>query len=579
MYLKEETSASKQTKLMEGVGVWASFWRANPHRFVSDYLGIHLKIFQCILINMMMHNNYFLYLASRGQGKTWLTAIFCVVRAMLFPGSKIIVSAGQKSQAQEVLVYIEALMKEHPMLAKAISDIKPTSSQNPVCEFHNTSFIRVVPATNGARSKRANVLVVDEFRIPEKTIIDKVLRKFLTAPRAPKYLEKPEYAHLQERNKELYLSSCWYKSHWSWEKVKTYFSKFIEEDSSYFLCGLPYQLAVKENLLMRAQVEDEMSEDDFDEVGWSIEMGCMFFGESEKAYFKYEMMSNVRQLSTVMYPPEVQQYLKSSVLKHPKKVVSGGVSEIRMVTVDVALKESKKGENDASIYTIIRLVPNSKKQRFERHKVHMEQMVGGHSETQAIRIRQLYDDFDCDFICIDTNGNGMAVYDNLVKRMTDSERGAVYEPFTCMNDDEMASRCWEDDAPEKIFAVSGTSALNTTMAIQLRDDIKSGKFLLPIMEVDAKVNLSRLKGYHDLDIEQKNQLLMPYIQTSMFINETINLSNEGVAPVVKLVEPRSGRKDRYKSVEYGNYFASTLEKEYFTGTGTQNTGRYTSLFN
>ena len=34
----------------------------------------------------------------------------------------------------------------------------------------------------------------------------------------------------------------------------------------YFVCSLPYQMAIKEKLLMRKQVEEEMSEDDFDEI-------------------------------------------------------------------------------------------------------------------------------------------------------------------------------------------------------------------------------------------------------------------------------------------------------------------------
>lgn len=57
--------------------------------------------------------------------------------------------------------------------------------------------------------KRANLLIVDEFRMVDLDIITKVLRKFLTAPRSPRYLNKPEYSHLQERNKEIYLSSAW----------------------------------------------------------------------------------------------------------------------------------------------------------------------------------------------------------------------------------------------------------------------------------------------------------------------------------------------------------------------------------
>jgi hypothetical protein len=103
----KKDSMSKSEKLMNGVGVWASYYRANPHRFVADYLGIELKLFQKILIYMMMHNNYFMFLATRGIGKTYLTALFCVVRCILFPETKVIVASGVKSQAREVISKIE----------------------------------------------------------------------------------------------------------------------------------------------------------------------------------------------------------------------------------------------------------------------------------------------------------------------------------------------------------------------------------------------------------------------------------------------------------------------------------------
>lgn len=59
---------NKSDRLMEGIAVWASFYRANPHRFVKDYLGIELKLFQQILIYFMHYFYYFMYIASRGQG-------------------------------------------------------------------------------------------------------------------------------------------------------------------------------------------------------------------------------------------------------------------------------------------------------------------------------------------------------------------------------------------------------------------------------------------------------------------------------------------------------------------------------
>ncbi|GAA0347056.1 hypothetical protein GCM10008931_42920 [Oceanobacillus oncorhynchi subsp. oncorhynchi] len=93
-YNKSSDNLSKSSRLMQGIGKWTSFYRANPHRFVKDYLGINLKLFQMILIFMMEYSYYFMYIASRSQGKTFLAAIFCCVRAILYPGTKIVVASG-----------------------------------------------------------------------------------------------------------------------------------------------------------------------------------------------------------------------------------------------------------------------------------------------------------------------------------------------------------------------------------------------------------------------------------------------------------------------------------------------------
>lgn len=35
-----EIKKEKQERIMNGVAIWASFYRANPHRFARDYLGL-----------------------------------------------------------------------------------------------------------------------------------------------------------------------------------------------------------------------------------------------------------------------------------------------------------------------------------------------------------------------------------------------------------------------------------------------------------------------------------------------------------------------------------------------------------
>lgn len=65
---EKEIVNEKSERIMNGVAAWAGFYRSNPHRFVSDYLNIKLKLFQKILLYAMMLNDFFMYIAARGQG-------------------------------------------------------------------------------------------------------------------------------------------------------------------------------------------------------------------------------------------------------------------------------------------------------------------------------------------------------------------------------------------------------------------------------------------------------------------------------------------------------------------------------
>lgn len=384
-------------------------------------------------------------------------------------------------------------------------------------------------------------------------VITKVLRKFLTAPRSPKYLDKEEYKHLKERNKEVYLSSCWYTHHWSYKRFLAYFNSMLK-GSNYFVCGLPYQIAVKEGLLDEDQVKDEMSEDDFDPIAWSIEMEALWFGESEKAYFKFEDLDKNRKIAKPSFPTELHGMLKDSSFKtEPKQA-----GEIRLIGADIAGMAGK--ENDASVYTVMKLIPNGT--AYNRSVVYMESINGGNTVTQATRIRQLYNDFECDYIVLDTQSMGLGVYDNLIIPLYDRERGIEYDPLNCCNSDEMAQRCSFSNAPKVIYSIKANAKLNSDIAINFRDGLKRGKIRLLVNEMDGRENLKKIKGFESLSPEVQAKLMTPYLQTTSLINEMINLEAEfNDMNQVKLKEPSGKRKDRYSSVSYTNYVATILERE------------------
>jgi len=546
-------TASKSERLMDGIGVWTSFYRSNPHRFAEEYLGITLKLFQVILMFMMNYSNYFMYLASRGQGKTFLTAIYCVIRCILWPETKIVVASGNMKQAKQVIEKIQELRQNSPNLAREISDLS-TSANDPKVDFHNGSWIKVVASNEGARSARANCIIVDEFRMVDLDIINKVLRKFLTAPRQPKYLNKPQYAHMQERNKEIYLSSAWYQFHWSWIKLKS-FVKAMSNGKNYFICGLPYQLAIKENLLMKDQVLDEMAEDDFDLTSFSMEMGCMFFGESEKAFFKLDDIQKCRTVVKPFFPLTPVEYAKN---RDKKKKSTKQDGEIRLIGVDVAMMGGDN--NDNTIFTCMRLLPNG--ESYIKQVPYLESMLGAHSEKQALRLKQIFYDFEADYVAMDTSGNGISLYDDCSRVLYDEERDMEYPAWTAMNNEEMKNRMLDKNALPIIYSIKVTRAeLNHEMAMNLKTTFEKRSLRLLTDDVQGKDYLIEKHSLHSKTPEEQVQLMKPYIQTTILVNELVNLEYEIKSGFVKIQEVGKNRKDRYSSLSYCNYFAKTLEAQ------------------
>lgn len=539
---------------LESVDVWTSFYRANPQRFVEDYLGVKLKLFQKILIYMMNVSNYFCYIAARGQGKSFLLAVFCCVRCILFPGTKVIIASGTRGQSLNILEKIKIeLFPRSPLLQNEVEDLK-LSAANAFVLFKNGSSIKVVTASDSARGNRATILLVDECRMVDRETIGTVLRKFLTDARHPGYIDNPKYHNLIERNKEIYLTSAYYKDNWSYEKVCDYADHMINEDS-FFVCGLPYQLSINEGLLNKDAVADEMSEAGFNEITWSMEMECLFWGDESGTFFSYDSISKTRKIRYPMLPARLSALLNNSnKIKVPSKLPG----EIRILSADIALMSSRKYNNDASALFINQMLP-SKVGKYTSNIVYCDSAEGLRTDEQALMIRRLYEEFDCDYIVVDCVGVGMGVYDALVRDIVDPDTGEIYPAISCCNNAEMANRCASRSAEKVIWAMKANADINSECALRLREGFRSGKIRLLVPEQDGDAALSEIKGYSSLTESEKLMLKLPYVHTTLLIDELIKLRHEETSGRVKISEKSTMRKDRYSSLSYNYYVATLLE--------------------
>lgn len=268
--------------------------------------------------------------------------------------------------------------------------------------FRNGSYIKTRTSNHNARSARANIIIVDEFRMVDKEVLDTVLKKFLSDPRHPGYLNRPEYAHLQERNKEVYMSSCWLKSHWSWDKARAYTANFLDDTKRYMICGLPYQTSVREGLLMRSQLEDEFSEQDFNYLTFQTEMECLWYGDDGDNLFKYDDINKRRKIKNAFMPLKFY----NDKITIPQK----SQTEKRILSLDVALMRStKKKKNDAAALFI-----NSCVQRdqisYQSNIVYAETFEGMTTDELGLVSMRYYYKYKCTDFVLDTNGKHYAAF-------------------------------------------------------------------------------------------------------------------------------------------------------------------------
>ena len=106
-----EIANEKAERIMNAVARMTAYYRANMHRFIEEYLGIKLRLFQKILIYMMSTCTNGMVTAARGIGKSFLIAVFAVARAILYPGTEIVVVSKTRKQAIGILQKITEIFQ------------------------------------------------------------------------------------------------------------------------------------------------------------------------------------------------------------------------------------------------------------------------------------------------------------------------------------------------------------------------------------------------------------------------------------------------------------------------------------
>lgn len=567
IYIKRKIikEKSNEERELENKEAWLSYWRANPHRFITDYLGLKLHDFQKVLIYQMNFYQNFIFVASRGLAKSTLSLLFSIQRCILYPNQVIVVVAPTKGQSGRFIVKVNEFIRESPNLAAEIEPNGVKTGQNESSiTFKNGSKIFTVPYSENALGVRCNILIVDEFVRTEKEVISRVFVPFLTSLRTPPYtdLTNEERNKLpDEPNRQLYLSSIRGADEWSYKYFLEYVQAMRDGDMRYTTIALPHHFGVKNKFISKDTIEQSFKENQESTEMLLAEWNCIPERGTNNAFYKYNDIAKKRDNVRALYCMSDEEYLtyKETPEKWPfyqEKLAN----EKRILSMDIALVESNKNDNTA--FWITRLIPDGGK--YKKMFVYAESMHGINSIVQARRAKQLFYEFQCDVFAVDAAGVGMGVVDICLAETFDEARNETYPAWTVINPEDWktANRVLSPNAVPVIYSIKTSAQQKSQMLIHSRDVLATNDISFLVDTQEAIDYLNKVFKYYKIDDEElKSRLLNPYVQTSTFVNEAINLESCNVGGYLSAKEKSGRRKDRVMSYAYNLAYAEIFDEQ------------------
>ena len=567
MLTEQEMVKHKKDRLRS----WITFYRSNISYFIEHYMGVTLYPYQRFWVNLISRSTQFVGVASRASAKSWLIGVYSIARCILYPGT--IVALASSTKAQAGLIISEkcaALRDEHPNIARECSSIV-TNQNKWEMTFYNGSRINVVVSNEGGRGHRSHVTVLEERRLIPNVIIDSIIRPFLVS-RQPPYLKQPEYAaidELKEEPQEIIITSAHYKSYEWWPETKRFIRAMANGDPDVKGIFLDYLILLYHGIKTKKQMIKE--KENLDPISFLMEYGNIPYGSSSTSFYKLGLFNRVLKRGWRPIRDEVYVTTRKNIYDIPKMP-----EEMRVVSVDVAMRAGST--NDNTIITCARLLPSKKGWLTEIS--FMESHNGKNTNLQALRIKQIYTEFQGDILVLDLANAGISVFDALSSVTKDEVRGVEYQAYTVMNSENVDDKLYEElfartlgqEALGCIFPISATAGLNSLIAVKFRERLKK-KLISFLVDDNTEEEFLIKSGNKDIldqeDTGVRAYLLQANLQTSLFINESIALEMKIQNGLIKLEEPAGSRKDRYTSVSYLNYYVSLMDvsllKEKYSG--------------
>lgn len=548
-----DTTFKSWAEVLTDWGKYLTLFRWYPDKFIDFITNKDTKFtlypYQRIYMRVMVRYQYVFITATRGTAKSFTNILIDYIRCILYPRISLAMLAPAKNQASSISQEkIEGIWGFLPILRNEIKGFTFAKDYTRLV-FLNGSILDIIGVGEGTRGLRRQGLSFEEIVNMDRhrETIGSVVMPLLANNRigADNKVSKQE-VHKQVK----YVTTASNRQSYAWEvnhenmirMAKMIKQQGVEGSASFnnrndsaFIIGNDYELPVVFKQLDLDYIYAQYTGSTLTAMDFYREYLSIWTGSSENSLVQLTDLQDARKLKKAEW--------------HRDKSAPKGT--LYVVSVDVARSEKKKSATTS--LSVIKAIPRSNGS-YTKQVVNIMTYKGAMIFTeQADWLREQVKAFDADYIVIDSNGLGRGLVDVLIKPSKPNQ-----VPYGVMNDPDY-EKYNTMNHKKIIYSVSantkGTKAShihNTFMA-----SIESRDVELLISEVQKKGDFKT-----DVTGEITAKEILPHIETSLFIDETMNLTyvGEGNTTKVRRVS-RQIEKDRYSSISYGLYFLYTLETE------------------
>jgi len=516
-----------------------SYYRYHIDEFATEILQLKLYPFQRLILRAMARHQNSMFIACRGLGKSYLTAVFFICTAILYPNIKLGIASGNGQQSRNVIIQkIKGELIKNENIAREINFPIKTGSDDCVVNFKNGSEIRaIVLAQNqggdSARSWRFSYILIDEAKLVRDSITEEILIPMTKTKR-----QAAIHHNMPEKGKVIFISSAHLKITDLYKRFLYHYEKMIEGSKDYYVCTLPYQVGVQAGIFEEDDILKELDKPTMSREKFDYEYNAIFVGSSGESYYPYELTSPCRKLERF----EIEQ---------PKKTTNQYI-----IVHDVAISKSKGSDNASTHVIKLKPKPNG---TYVKEVVYSMIQNGLPLPKQMEFLRELvHIKFpNCIKLVIDMRGNGEPLPSLFYEtwEYTDPKTKIVTEFPPLVLEDDPDGLSLKGAIP-LIKGITATVVSNNTMYSYLKacfEDM-SIRLLLPSEEVDSQYKMGEMTAGEFVN----------YIQTDILIQELSNIKQDVSGKSNNIIYDRivqTKKRDRVTSLAYGMSLVCEMEME------------------